>query len=56
MGTLPRELTQNSRSDTIGHNVTILDASHYFDYESAVALRNLAVAYGTDMSRYLLTP
>jgi integrase len=31
-------------------------AARYFDYESAVALRNLAAAYGTDMPRYLLAP
>ncbi|MCU7369279.1 hypothetical protein N5E15_22145 [Pantoea stewartii] len=31
-------------------------AAHYFDYESTVALRNLAAAYGTDMPRYLLAP
>lgn len=32
------------------------EAARYFDYESAVALRNLAAAYGTDMPRYLLAP
>ncbi|WP_313052621.1 tyrosine-type recombinase/integrase [Pantoea piersonii] len=31
-------------------------AARYFDYESAVALRNLAAAYGTAMPRYLLAP
>lgn len=52
----PRELTQNSHSDVSGHNLTTSDAARYFDYESAVALRNLAGAYGTDMPRYLLAP
>ncbi len=33
-----------------------MDAVRYFDYESAVALRNLAAAYGTDMPRYRLAP
>lgn len=55
MGTLPREVMQNSHSDARGHNLTVSDAARYFDYESAVALRNLA-AYGTDMPRYLLAP
>lgn len=31
-------------------------APRYFDYESAVALRNLTTAYGTGMPRYLLAP
>ncbi|MSE17477.1 integrase, partial [Pantoea agglomerans] len=48
MGSLPRELTQISRSDVTGQNVTGSGAARYFDYESAVALRNLAAAYGTD--------
>ncbi|MBC0856444.1 tyrosine-type recombinase/integrase [Pantoea stewartii] len=56
MGTLPREMTQISHSDASGHNVNSSDAARYFDYESAVALRNLAAAYGTDMPRYLLAP
>ena len=56
LGTLPREMMQNSRSDASGYNMTISDAARYFDYESAVALRNLAAAYGTDMPRYLLAP
>lgn len=56
LGTLPRELMQNSRSDASGHNLHNSDAARYFDYESAVALRNLAAAYGTDMPRYLLAP
>jgi len=56
LSTLPRELMQNSRSDVSGHNVTSSGAARYFDYESAVALRNLAAAYGTDMPRYLLAP
>lgn len=53
---LPAELAQNSRSDATIHNVTDSAAARYFDYESAVALRNLAAAYGTDMPRYLLAP
>jgi len=56
LGTLPRELMQNSRSDASGHHLHNSDAARYFDYESAVALRNLAAAYGTDMPRYLLAP
>ncbi len=49
MASLPRELMQNSHS--------VADpAARYFDYESAVALRNLAAAYGTAMPRYLLAP
>ena len=56
MGTLPHDLTQISHSDASGHNLTISGAASYFDYESAVALRNLAAAYGTDMTRYLLAP
>lgn len=54
--TLPREMTQNARSDVSGHNLTGSGAARYFDYGSAVALRNLAAAYGTDMPRYLLAP
>lgn len=54
--TLPREVVQISCSDAIGHISTDLGAARYFDYGSAVALRNLAAAYGTDMPRYLLTP
>ncbi|MGC0995425.1 hypothetical protein [Pantoea agglomerans] len=53
---MPRELTQISHSDASDHNLTISGAARYFDYESAVALRNLAAAYGTDMPRYLLAP
>ncbi|MGC0851555.1 hypothetical protein [Pantoea agglomerans] len=56
MGTLPRELIQISHSDASGHNLTSPGVARYFDYESAVALRNLAAAYGTDMPRYLLAP
>lgn len=56
MGTLPHELTQISHSDVSGHNLAVSGAARYFDYESAVALRNLAAAYGTDMPRYLLAP
>lgn len=44
LGTLPRELTQISHSDASGHNLTSPGAARYFDYESAVALRNLAAA------------
>ena len=47
---------QISRSDVTGQNVTGSGAARYFDYESAVALRNLAAAYVTDMPRYLLAP
>ncbi|WP_352230978.1 MULTISPECIES: tyrosine-type recombinase/integrase [unclassified Pantoea] len=53
---LPRELTQISHSDASGHNLTNPGVARYFDYESAVALRNLAAAYGSDMPRYLLAP
>ncbi|MCE2003829.1 MULTISPECIES: tyrosine-type recombinase/integrase [Enterobacterales] len=53
---LPRELTQNSRSDAGAHNVTGASATRYFDYASALALRNLAAHYGTAMPRYLLAP
>lgn len=56
LGTLPREIPQISHSDASGHNLTSTGAARYFDYESAVALRNLAAAYGTDMPRYLLAP
>nr|WP_306278078.1 tyrosine-type recombinase/integrase [Pantoea sp. Fr+CA_20] len=56
LGTLPREMTQISHSDASGHHVNNSGAARYFDYESAVALRNLAAAYGTDMPRYLLAP
>ncbi len=56
LGTSPHDVMQISRSDVSGHNVTGTGAARYFDYESAVALRNLAAAYGTDMPRYLLAP
>ncbi|MEJ1269112.1 integrase [Pantoea ananatis] len=56
MGTLAREMTQISHSDVSGHDVNSSGAARYFDYESAVALRNLAAAHGTDMPRYLLAP
>lgn len=56
LGSLPHEITQISRSDASGHNLITSDAARYFDYESAVALHNLAAAYGTDMPRYLLAP
>ncbi|WP_237165046.1 tyrosine-type recombinase/integrase [Pantoea agglomerans] len=36
--------------------MTNSSAARYFDYESTVALRNLAAAYGTDMPCYLLAP
>ncbi len=44
LGTLPREIPQISHSDASGHNLTSLGAARYFDYESAVALRNLEIA------------
>ncbi len=44
LGTLARELTQISHSDASDHNLTSPGAARYFDYESAVALRNLAAA------------
>ena len=47
---------QNSHSAASGHSVSDAGAARYFVYESAVALRNLAAAYGTDMPRYLLAP
>ncbi|MEN4633375.1 resolvase [Pantoea agglomerans] len=53
---MPRKLTQISHSDASGHNLTTPGAARYFDYQSALALRNLAAAYGTDMPRYLLAP
>lgn len=56
MGRSPHELMQNSRSDVSVQNMSETGAARYFDYESAVALRNLAAAYGTDMPRYLLAP
>ncbi|WP_058973736.1 tyrosine-type recombinase/integrase [Type-D symbiont of Plautia stali] len=56
MSTLPREIPQNSHSGVTEHNLHNSGAARYFDYESAVALRNLAAAYGTDMPRYLLAP
>ncbi|CRL44599.1 hypothetical protein SGGMMB4_01781 [Sodalis glossinidius str. 'morsitans'] len=52
----PAKMTQISYSDSSDHNLTRTGAARYFDYESAVALRNLAAAYGTDMPRYLLAP
>lgn len=56
LGTLPRELTQISHSDASAHNLTISGVACYFDYESEVALRNLAAGYGTDMLCYQLAP
>jgi integrase len=53
---LPREATQNSRSDVSAPPSGEADAARYFDYESAVALRTLAAAHGTAMPRYLLAP
>lgn len=50
---LPREAEKNSRSAIIRQDG---GAARYFDYESAVALRDLAAAYGTAMPRYLLAP
>lgn len=52
----PLQTLQNSHSDAGAHNVNNPVAARYFDYESAVALRDLAAAYGTDMPRYLLAP
>ncbi|MDI6539701.1 resolvase [Pantoea ananatis] len=49
-------MTQISHSDVSGHNVNSPGPARYFDHESAVALRNLAAAYGTDIPRYLLAP
>lgn len=56
MSTLPLPATQISHSDVSVQNTDNTGAARYFDYESAVALRNLAAAYGTDMPRYLLAP
>ncbi|MBK0004263.1 tyrosine-type recombinase/integrase [Erwinia sp. S43] len=56
MSTLPLLPAKNSHSDTGVQISTKPVAARYFDYESAVALRNLAAAYGTDMPRYLLAP
>lgn len=53
---LPRELSQNSSSVVSGRNVAGGSAVRYFDYASALALRNLAAHYGTAMPRYLLAP
>jgi len=53
---LPREYSQNSRSVVSDHNVTSESAARYFDYGSALALRDLAAHYGTAMPRYLLAP
>jgi integrase len=56
LSTLPRDLAQISRSGATGQFSADPGAARYFDYGSAVALRNLAAAYGTDMPRYLLAP
>ncbi|WP_420842333.1 tyrosine-type recombinase/integrase [Duffyella gerundensis] len=53
---LPRELSQNSSSVVSGRNAAGGSAVRYFDYASALALRNLAAHYGTAMPRYLLAP
>jgi len=49
-------MTQISHSGASGHNVNSSAAARYFEHKSAVALRNLVAAYGTDMPRYLLVP
>lgn len=54
MSHLPREIMQNAHSDARERNVP--PAARYFDYGAAVALRNLAAAYGAAMPRYLLAP
>ena len=56
MANLPRRLTQNPSSDVSARNATGGSAARYFDYASALALRNLAAHYGTAMPRYLLAP
>lgn len=53
---LPRELSQNSPSGVTEQNLRNSGAARYFDYASALALRNLAAHYGTAMPRYLLAP
>ena len=53
---LPRELSQNSPSDVSAQHASGQSAARYFDYASALALRNLAARYGTAMPRYLLAP
>ena len=54
MRNLPRETEKNSHSAIGAENVPA--AARYFDYGAAVALRNLAAAFGTAMPRYLLAP
>lgn len=54
MSNLPRETQKNSHSAIGAENVPA--AARYFDYGAAVALRNLAAAFGTAMPRYLLAP
>ena len=56
MSSKPREVVQISHSDATDHFSADTGAARYFDYGSAVALRNSAAAYGSDMPRYLLTP
>jgi len=56
LGNLPPEVMQNSRSAASGHSVSDAGAARYFDYATAVALRNLAARFGTAMPRYLLAP
>ncbi|CBJ48209.1 tyrosine-type recombinase/integrase [Erwinia amylovora] len=54
---LPRELSQNAHSAVTVQNASIGgSAARYFDYASALALRELAAHYGTAMPRYLLAP
>lgn len=57
MRTLPHILSQNSHSVVSRSDENAEDnATRYFDYASAVALRDIAAAYGTAMPRYLLAP
>jgi len=50
----PTIFPQNSHSAVTVPGIP--PAARYFDYGAAVALRNLAAAYGTKMPRYLLAP
>lgn len=54
MQNYPTTFTQNPHSDVTA--AAVPSAARYFDYGAAVALRNLAAAYGTKMPRYLLAP
>lgn len=56
LSTLPRQITQNSRSDVSVHNVVGSGTAPYFDYGSAMLLRNQTSADGTDMPCGLLAP